>query len=301
MLDAAVADSLAHAAVIPFPQRCRRRTRHFLRPCYRYGFLDRRPEIPLVRLEHREGYVGAAAHDDDDFALLGQVREMGFQERWGVSESDTGPARELHEHALVVCHAVARPCCFGITEDDVLHLCALRELKSSGRNALGGEGGRKAGDFVQRGEIASTERGREGGGALGLDGEDGCDGPGVAVQAEHDAVEETAAADAADDCVRGFATGELAREFGDEGAVAFPDVGVVEGRDVDPVLIAHQDLRAEVLVCFAPCCAVLDYVFCAGGAELGDHEGFCTLGHDDGGGAGEGGGGGNARETGVAA
>ena len=53
---------------------------------------------------------------------------------------------------------------------------------------------------------------------------------------EHDAVEESATADAADQSV---GLPELVCEFVDDGAVPVPDVDVVEGRYINAVRIAR--------------------------------------------------------------
>lgn len=171
-------------------------------------------------------------------------------------------------------------------------------MKGARGDADSAEGSGDGGDAGQCDEGVGREGLGEGIGAAGFDGEDlGFGLPGEGGEGLHDAAEEAAAADGADDGVGRVAVGELVGKFVDESCVAGPDVRVVEGREIDcfvaELLGFGHDGFAHVGVGVGPAVAVDEDVGGAGGFDL-EHDGrFGGGGDDDGAFVAEGGRGGD--------
>ncbi len=256
-----------------------------------------------VAIEQVQRNTRAAADNEDDVLLsplgVGKTLAQRLAQVALVAGSQGGAAGDLDEHASVVGKSHAGNGGVGVGDDEAVGVGVVCPLPCLGRDAGAAERGGNGGDFVEGEVLLGHEGGVEGVGTSSLDADDVglAAGPGEGLDALHEAVEEAAAADAADDAVHGDV--HLVAQLGDNGGGAVPDVGVVKGRDKDAVGVVGQQLSLDVLLSGVEVLAKLDDL----GAELDElvlHEVRGGHGDDNGAGAVEREGRGGTGEAGVA-
>lgn len=133
----------------------------------------------------------------------------------------------------------------------------MSPLPGLGGDAGAAKRGSNGGNLVEGKVLLGQERGiqRVGAGSLDTDDVRLVARPGIGLDALHEAVEEAAAADAADDAVHGDF--HLIAQLGDNGGSAVPDIRVVKGRNKDAVGVVGEQLRLDVLLCGVEVLAVL--------------------------------------------
>ncbi len=257
-----------------------------------------------VAVEELQGDAGATANDENNILLgplgVGQTLAQRVAEVAAVSCSQGGTARDLDKETGIVGEANAGHGGIGVGDDHAVGVGVVRPLPRLGGDAGAAKGYCDGGDFGKGEVFLGSERGVERVGASRLDADDVglVAGPGKGLDALHEAVEEAAAADGADNGVHGDV--HLVAELGDEAGGAVPDVRVVKGRDEDAVGVVGDELLLYVLLSGEEVLADLLDVG-AEGDELVLHELRGGEGHDNGAGAVQGNGRRGAGEAGVAA
>lgn len=208
-----------------------------------------------------------------------------------VADGQGGSARRFDEQPRVVGEAHAADGCIGVGHGQALEDVGpvARPLPCAGGHARGAECGGDGGDGGEGDVLARDDAGVETIGADGLDGEDprlllvrrveGC-------HALHDAVEQTASADADHDAVHG-SVAHLVLQLGHQARGSVPDERVVERRHVHALGIVGQQLLPQIAIRLRPVVAP-DLDADAQREEFALHEGRRGRREDDCGGAREG-------------